>query len=721
ARALLFDPPLLGDAMGGATGGGQTGTAPSRIQSVGLGGTYTISPTMLVDINAGYSRLRLGAEYDPDLSRGNVGATLGIPGTNGTDFLAGGTPAFLLVPDSSTAPAFFNGMGNIDTGNPFLFRDNQYVVNANLDWTRGPHDLRFGVEHTRNGLNHFQPQGGNFQTPRGSFRFNGDLTTIAGGPVANQANSLAQFLLGFPNEVGKAVQNVNPNSLRWKTYAAYARDRWQATQRLTINYGARWEFYPMATTDHGGVKLFDPTTGNILIGGQGDTPTDDGVNVGHGQLLPRLGIAYRLREKTVIRAGYGMSSDANNWRFFRNNFPATTNSDVGLINGTVPVGSLTGRTLAPYPGLAAGIPLVTLPDVSSGVIPLPLNVNPGSTIPFDFRRGYIHSYNLTVQQEIAGFVAEAAYVGTRGIRTLTNENINSSPVNSGPTGRVLLPVVPSATTDINCLCPDSNSYYDSLQAKVTRRLGGNSYFGAVYTFSKAINSEDNEELGSVLFSGGFLLWPYPAYRDRNKALAGYDRTHNLAIYGGYELPFGPGKRLATSGLASKLAGGWQLNWLMQATSGSPFTVTGGTSLNSAGNTQTPDLVGPVNIIGGVINVTPTGLSCAPTDMSCHYFDPSAFADPGTARFGTAGRNIIRGPGFFNLDASIFRDFRITEGIKLQFRAEMFGVTNTPHFANPGTGFGSATFGVINSTLNLAGRGAGTGGERQVWFGAKVEF
>ncbi|MBO0798346.1 MAG: carboxypeptidase regulatory-like domain-containing protein, partial [Blastocatellia bacterium] len=129
ARALLFDPPLLGDAMGGATGGGQTGTAPSRIQSVGLGGTYTISPTMLVDINAGYSRLRLGAEYDPDLSRGNVGATLGIPGTNGTDRLAGGTPAFLFVPDTGNG-SFWNGIGNIDTGNPFLFRDNQYVVNA---------------------------------------------------------------------------------------------------------------------------------------------------------------------------------------------------------------------------------------------------------------------------------------------------------------------------------------------------------------------------------------------------------------------------------------------------------------------------------------------------------------------------------------------------------------------------------------------------------------
>jgi Carboxypeptidase regulatory-like domain/TonB dependent receptor len=713
ARANLFDPPLLGDAMGGATGGGQTGTAPSRIQSVGLGGTYTISNRMLIDVNAGYTRLRLGAEYAPDLDRGNFGETIGIPGTNGSDRLAGGIPAFIFPPNS------WNGLGNADTGNPFLFRDNQYVANANLTWTRGPHDLRFGMEHTRNGLNHFQPQGGSFQTVRGSFRFNGTPTTITGGPAASPANSLAQFLLGFPNEVGKAVQNTNPNSLRWQTWAAYARDRWQATPKLTINYGVRWEYYPFATSDNSGVRLFDPSTGNVLIGGNGNVPLDNGVDVGHGQLLPRLGIAYRLGSKTVIRAGYGMSADSNNWRFFRNNFPATTNSDFGRNDGLVPIASLTGRTLAPYPNLIVGIPSVALPDTSSGVIPLPRGVNPGNVVPFEFRRGYIHSYNLTLQREFAGFVGEAAYVGTRGIRTLTNQNMNPGRVGGGDASRLLFSV---ASTDVNCLCPHANSYYDSLQAKVTKRLSGGSYLGAVYTLSKAINSQDNEELGSVLFQGGFLLWAYPEYWNRNKALAGYDRTHNLAIYGGYELPFGPSKRWATKGLVGKLAGGWQLNWLMQRTSGNPLTITGGPAINAPGNAQTPDIVAPISIIGGVGNVLATGTSCAPTDLSCHYFDPSSFRPGPAGRFGTAGRNILRGPGFFNLDASIFRDFQVTESVKLQFRMEMFGVTNTPHFGNPGTDINNPnTFGVITQTLNLAGRGSGTGGERQVWFGAKVMF
>jgi hypothetical protein len=724
SRAALFDPPFLGDALGGATGGGQLGFAPSRIQSVGLGGTYTLSSSMIIDANAGYTRQRLGAEHAPDLDLGSFGTgTLKIPGTNGDTRLTGGTPGFTLTQGG------WNGVGNIDTGNPFQFRDNQYVANANLSMSRGAHDMRFGFEHTRSGLNHFQPQGGAFQNPRGAFQFNGSVTALNGGPTANKANSLADFLLGLSSRTGKSVQNSIPNSLRFRTFSAYARDRWQFTPKLTINYGLRWEYYPFATADNGkGVKLFDPNTGNVLIGGFGSTPLDNGVDVGHGQFLPRLGIAYRLDSKTVIRLGYGMSADSNNWRFFRNNFPATTNSDRQPPSNLsfAPAASLTGETLAPYPNLPVGIPFVALPDVSSGVIQLPAGVNPGSTVPFDFRRGYIHSYNLTLQREIAGFVAETGYVGTRSIRTLTNENLNAAPIGGGNSGRLLAQRLgPTFTSDVGCLCPDTNAYYDSLQTRVTRRLGGGSNIGVVYTLSKAINSEDNEELGSVLFAGGFLLWAHPLYRDRNKALAGYDRTHNLSVYGTYELPFGPGKQFVNEGLVSKVTGGWQFSWLMQRMSGTPFTLAyTDNNLNAPGNAQTADQIGPLRILGGVGPTQIFGrpsITCARADLSCHYFDPTSFTVVTGQRFGSTGRNIIRGPGFFNLDVGLFRDFNITEGIKFQFRMEMFGATNTPHYANPVTDPTNVNFGVITGTLNLAGRGTGTGGERQVWFSGKVSF
>jgi len=721
SNGLLIDPPTLGDAMGGATGGGQVGEAPSKIQSVGLGATRIITPTMVLDANIGFTRQFLGAIFQPDVDLGNFGVdTLHIPGTNG-DTLAGGSPAFLFTQGG------WNPIGNSDTGNPFLFRDNQYVANANVTWTHGVHDLRFGMEFSDNALNHFQPQGGAFQTPRGSFRFNGNVTALnaTGAAAANKANSLADFLLGLPSEVGKAVQNANPNSLRWKTWSAYVRDRWQVNSKLTVNFGVRWEYYPFARTDHGGVKLFDPTTGNVLIGGNGSTPLDDGVDVGLGQILPRVGFAYKWGSKTVIRGGYGMSADSNNWRFFRNNYPATANSDVNGANPFSPAGSLTGETLVPYPGLPVGIPFVPIPDISSGVIPVPNGVNPGNTIPFKFNRGFTNSFNLTLQREVAGFVGEVAYVGTRGIRLLTNENINASTIGAGEAGRPLNSVAGKNWGNVNCLCPDANSYYDSMQVKVTRRLGTRSLFGLSYTLSKAINSDDNEEVaGTFGGQGGFLFFANPAYRSRNKALATYDRTHNLSIYGAYELPFGPTKQWAKSGIVSKVAGGWHLNWLMQRMSGSMMSIIGGgTGLNAPGNTQTADQVAPVSIIGG-IGPLPGQPACAPTDLSCHYFNPASFrAVPTTeVRFGTSGRNIVRGPGFFNLDASVFRDFKITERVTFQFRMEMFGVTNTPHFNNPGTDpTNTATFGVITSTLNLAGRGTGTGGERQVWFAAKVMF
>jgi len=710
SQSDITDPPMLGDAIGDATNGGQNGDSTSRIQSFGLGGTYTISSRMLVDANIGFMRQRLGAQ-SPDIALGAFGRdVLKIPGTNGSgDYLQGGIPSFQI--------SNWANMGNANTGSPFLFRDNNWVLNSNFNWMKGAHDVRFGIEYTRSGQNHFQPQGGSFQTARGTFTFSGNATALNGGAAANQYNSLAQFLLGITTRAGIAIQFINPNSLRWHSYQWYIRDRWQITPKLTLNYGVRWEFYPFATADNGfGARIFDPSTGNVLIGGHGSVPLDDGVDAGHGQFLPRMGIAYRLSSKTVIRAGYGMAADNNNWRFLRNTYPLTTNTD-NQPSGFVPAGSLTGETLAPYPGLAAGIAAATFPNISTGIVPLPDNSGT-TTVAMKFRRGYFHSYNLTLQHDFAGFVGEAAYIGTRGIRALTNYNINSSYPGGGNAGRELNVKFPGRNfADINSLTPLQNSYYDGLQTKLTRRFARGSMLGVVYTFSKAIDAEDDEELNS-------LMWPYPAYRDRNHALAGFDRTHNFAFYGLYELPFGKSQRWAQTGVAGALAGGWQINWTMGAVSGTPFSITGGGNTSVApGNTQTADQVGAANFIGHIGPITGQP-SCPATDMTCHWFDPTAFASVPSSqnRFGTSGRNIMRGPGYFNLDASLFRDFRITERMKFQFRMEVFSVSNTPHFSNPGTTVTNAsTFGVITSTFNPAGQMPGSGGERWFWFAGKFMF
>jgi len=725
SRSNIFDPPALDSAGGNATLGGQPGNAFSRIQVVGLGGTYAFSPTLLLDVNAGYTRQRINAQ-DLDINQNFGLDTLKIPGTNDSNNpLAGGIPAFQFTT--------FSNLGNASTGNPFLFRDNQYVSNANLSWSKGKHQFRLGIEYNHSQLNHFQPQGGTFQTARGSFRFTGAATELAACdqatgacsaamPTNPQFNSFADFLLGLPDELGKATQNTNTIALRWSQWAWYARDQFQVTPKLTLTYGVRWEYYPFAYSDIGGVRLLDPSTMNVLVGG-GDSgiPTDDGVNVHSGMFLPRLGLAYRPTEKTVIRAGYGISADPNNWRFLRNSYPATIISDfTGTFfpqaqnSGFAPGGSLTGvNAVGPYSYLPAGITLIPTVPNTPGTFPLPNGVGT-TTVPKDFRRGYINSYNLTVEREFAGFIGDVGYVGQRAIRPLTNLNINPAEPATGQPGRLLNAQFSGNWNDINSLTPFGNNYYDALQAKLTRRFGS-SQIGFVYTYSKTIDYEDNEEIN-------FILFPLPQDLERNRALAGFDRTNNFEAYGLWDLPFGNGRKWATSGWASKVAGGWQLNWILSALSGTPFTVTdtgaGAQALNAPGSTQTPNLVGPIQLIQGQPQV-----GCATGNLSCSYFNPAAFAQvttPGT--FGTAGRSIIRGPGLFNLDMSLRREFKMNERVSLQFEADAFGVTNTPHFNNPNSNIGAANFGAITSTLVTTNAGlGGSGGQRQWWFGGKVLF
>jgi hypothetical protein len=219
-------------------------------------------------------------------------------------------------------------------------------------------------------------------------------------------------------------------------------------------------------------------------------------------------------------------------------------------------------------------------------------------------------------------------------------------------------------------------------------------------------------------------------------LASFDRTHNLQVFGLNELPFGRGRKWAQSGVANWLAGGWQLNYVISRLSGTPFNLTGNGSLLNPGNrglNQTVNLVGSYQVIAG--NPWSGTGNCPNT--SCAYFDPSIFAQPTTGNFGNVRRNTFRGPGIFTADLSIFRDFKITERVTFQFRTEVFGLTNTPRFANPNggcsggagascltvgsNGLVSTNFGSITQTLGTSGSNASTDGARNIWFAGKIIF
>jgi hypothetical protein len=680
----IFDPPSLGAVGGDALAGGQPGNSPGRIQSTALGGTYTISPTLLLDGNIGFTRQRLGSQ-NIDIDKNHGLDTLDIPGTNGPDRLQGGYPRF----------AFSNGfsaLGNPNVSNPFLFRDNQYVTAGNLSWSRGAHNLRFGGEYTYYTINHFQPQSAN--GPRGGFTFNGGLTALSGGTAPNIYNSFADFLLGLPFAMGKDLQNINPAAVRMPGWGIYARDQWQVNRKLTLNFGTRFERYPFAVRDNRGAERYDVDLDRVLIGGLGSTPRDTGVDVGFGQFAPRFGIAYRATEKTVVRLGYGISVDPNSFRAMRDAYPATISLQ------------LSGATAFQAAGtLKDGLPPILRPDLSSGSITMPTAIGT-VTFPKKFERGYNQSFNLTVQRDLGwGFTGQAGYVGTRAIRQMAAVNINAAQgLGQGNAGRALSRY--NRIANITMVMPFNTAQYDSLQTQLNRRLNPDAQIGLTYTWSKAISYADNSDSG--------LTWNAVSQWSRNRALAGFDRTHNFQLYGVYALPFGAGKRWANDGPASWVAGGWQFNALMSRTSGTPFTVSANAApLNSPGNGQTPDQVKPeVQILGRI-------------GRGVSYFDSSAFTPvPGNQlRFGTVGRNSLRGPGLFNLDASLFRNFKITEKWTLQFRSEVFNLTNTPLFNNPGANIANrvtnadGTF-TNNGFSEITGAAAT---EKQFRFALKLSF
>lgn len=702
---IIIDPPIFGEVSGPALNGGQLGTAPGLIQVVGFGATYTFTPAVVLDTNVGYTRQRLGAEGFDIVS--NFGLdVLRIPGTNGPDRLQGGVPAFQIN-------GGWTNIGNDNTGNPFLFRDNQYVAAANLSWLKGAHSFRFGVDYLNPQLNHFQPQGGAFQTVRGSFGFSGNVTSLQGGPAEPAGartqlfHSWADFLLGLPTQAGKVDQLRNPNSVWWKQYALYARDHWQIGRRITLTYGLRWELFGVPRKDHTGINRFDPDTGQVVTGGLGGTPLDSGASAGPGQFLPRVGLAFRWNDKTVIRGGYGQSADPRPFQEVRNAFPianiwsmpaATFN---GITNGSIPVTTL-------RQGL---INTSTTPDLTQAIIPLPFNAGT-TTFPKTPMRKEIHSFNLIIERQLPWkFVGQVGYVGTRAVGQMGFININAGPPGLGNAGRPLAARF-GLIADINSIQPYGTTTYDGLQATFSRRWAS-SLFGTSYTWSKTINFADND--------GGPRIQFMPE-KQRNRGPASYDRTHNLQSYLVYDLPFGAGQRWAKEGWASKVFGGFQVSGVMSIMSGLPFYVIqgNGRNLNAQGSAQVPDQIKPeVAILGGIGQGNPYFDTTAFREVNICVGDANGNPTPACPvvlpqRFGSGGRNNLRGPGFFETDMSIFRTFSVSERVKFQLRAEALNATNHANFANPQSDVNNANFGFITSTT-------GPNQSRQWRFGARLSF
>lgn len=699
----IADPQVFGANPGGGTfDGGQPGAATGLVQNVGLGATHALSTNVLMDANFGFTRQRLGAT-SPDLTLGDYGTNqLGIPGTNNNgSYLYGGIPGMYFTT--------FASLGNANSGSPFTFRDNQYTGNVNATYVKHTHSMRFGGEYIHAAINHEQPGSGNYATPRGSFVFSGGATTGTGFSTTN-INSFASFLLGQAENYQKGVQTFNPETLRTSQFAFYAQDTWQASHKLVLNYGIRYEYYPLPTADHFGTVRYDPsvrstvtdqygthTVGTVLIGGQGGLDLHANTANGYGQFVPRFGLSYQADPKTVVRAGFGISVDPDSLRSLIQAYPATVTANVSGLTSLAAATSLNAGLQTTT--TQVGITPIVLPNISSGYLPLAATLAT-TTIRQNFRRGYIESFNFALQRELPkGLVANVAYVGTHAVRQQSSVNINAAPPGGGAAGRLLNATYGANTnnSDINALQPFAGSVYNGLQSQLTKTTDHHGSTGLIYTFSKAMDDSDNSAQSGLTFA-------YPTYYLRNWALAGYDRKHNLQWWTTYPLPFGQDGLFLKHGFAGYVLGNWRLSTILSYVSGTPLTITSSaTSLNAPGNTQVADQnYGVSTVIKGRATVAGTG-------GTFQYINPAAFSTVTAVRFGTAGRNAVRGPGQFDLDVSLKREFPIFERYRLIFTADSFDITNTPGFANPGTlnisstGFGQITSANLNRSLRLSGR------------------
>jgi hypothetical protein len=710
-RTNLFDPQTLGAAGGTTFDGGQPGNAPSLVQSIGIGGTYAFRSNLLLDANVGYLRQGMAAK-NTDIGTDWGTSYFNIPGTNGTCSLCGGMPRFVFSGGLSN-------LGNQNNSNPFQFRDNTYVTAANLSWNKGKHSTRYGMEFDRFAINHFQPQ--NTSGPRGGFNFTGGLTTLTGGAAANGYNSWADFLLGLPQLVQKDTQYLNPATSRESVWAFYAADQWRATEKLTVNYGIRYEYYPIATRDHSGLDIFNPADGNIYVEGSAGVPASVKVQAGKGMFAPRLGLAYRIDPKTVARAGFGLSTNPDSFRNVLTTYPSVVSQtiqgntgNVSPIVAGVPVTLTTGIPALTPPTLSPSSPSVAL-----GTLGTPAGSLGATTLPLNYRRGYYESYNAALERELPGAITlNATYVGERIIREVPGININANLAPGQTVAQEPMNALYGISAGITSEIPNGTGNYNGLQAQAKRRFAGDSSVAVNYTYSRSINDYGDQSDGE---SSLFTAMGGPYWR-LNRGVAGFDRTHNIQIFGNYMLPFGKSQAYLQNGPAAFILGGWSLSGSLSRESGTPFTVTGsGSSLgpSTSGSSQFADVMSTSNMILGGHNSTHP------------YFNPANFSDPSVAekaasgsscsaanttvcRFGTAGLHSLRGPGLTNLSASMARTFTISERFSMVFRAEAFNLTNTPQFSNPASSVtASSGFGVISSVTSNS--------NRELRFSGRVNF
>ena len=566
-----------------------------------------------------------------------------------------------------------------------------------VSYLRGRHSMRFGFQLVQNSF-----WSAPAQVTAGSYSFNGEITGRGTPGSTNPVNPLADFLLGAV----KTAQ-INVPQLPGKRYSynfgAFFQDDWKATNRLTLNLGMRYEFETKQQVSNNVYSRIDPTTGQLLVAGRNASRNLD-VKNDLVNLSPRLGAAYLMNDKTVIRSGFAVFHST----FWVDNgaevtFPGWTFAQTFPSRGIGVAQEFTLRQ-----GFAVGTGGLAVPDpialFNAATVAAPLAVNSVSYDPND-KMPYSVQWNFGVQRQVGGTtVVDVAYVASRSLNLERTIAANSPGLNRA--AEVVVNRVPIQQVrpfprigGFNAVHYDARSSFHSFQAKATRRFSAGFSLDANYTFSKNIDTS------SGVADSFQIPWENAAIE---KAISSLDRTHFFSFGSVYELPFGKGRPLFSNNrLLSAMLGDFQLNALFTVASGEPLTISQ-TNTNTILSSQRPNVIDPSNLSGRLAEPGYFPQAGAYQWLIRGNEAGFPFVRSSSIGIGNLGRNTSRGPGFYNVNLGVFRKFRIGERFSAEIRGEAFNAFNTVNFSNPNTGIDNANYGLITGTPEAGKSKSGCG-------------
>lgn len=678
----LLGVPAFGVAGGQGFGiGGTTGTSHVQNQNGALGVDYALNAGLLADFRFGYLNYHVA---ENKFSVGTTPATLaGIPNLNTLGDTTG-LPTFNINDGS------ISNFGNQGCNCPLL--QSEQVFQLVNNWTKmlGNHTIKFGGD-LRYALN-IRNASDNNRT--GVLNFNSGSTAGVNGA----GSGLASLLFGQVNEFQRFDVYQNDAANRQKRLAFYGQDSYRMTQKLTVNYGVRWDIiYPETVNGTGRGGFASIVSGGTRVAGVSGIALNGGQKMDYMNIAGRLGIAYQVLPNTVIRAGFGQVYD--NVGYFgtifgsvlTHNLPVLANEDINANNA---VGQY-ATTLA-NPPMRPPAPFVP----SNGIIPLSDSFGPQFR-PERIQLPKVDQWNLTVQQQFgANTTFEIAYVGNHAERIYPGEtygyDLNGPILAATPaelasgnitqrrpyynkfTAQYNGATVTCCSNGMTSTAPSGNAHYNALQTKLDKRFGHGLQFNANYTWSKALNYANDAV---------FARYPRVGYGPNDT-----NRTNIFVLSGLYQLPFGRNRMfLSNSGrLLDYLIGGYTISGATTYQSGAPFTPTFAecglqqdldTNFNGPGRSSDcrPDRGTGFNVHAGSYNAATNTVRLF-TPMSSPVGSPTssgAFVMPAFATFGNVGRNSFRGPNQFIADASLTKDIPMTERVKGQFQFQAFNVFNHP--------------------------------------------